>query len=90
MQAHEPDHTTDLCTALTKLFTAFPLYKHTDEARKQRMEQYQLHYDRLSELPADLVESQYSLGRASFAGDAVELLEGTDSPTWAKRGVCAV
>ena len=42
------------------------------------------------DLRRNTYESQYSLGRASFAGDAVELLEGTDSPTWAERGVCAV
>ena len=53
MQNHEPAHTPDLRLALRKLFIAFPLHKQTDEARKQ---QYQLYYDRLRELPADLVE----------------------------------
>ena len=53
MQNHEPAHTPDLRLALRKLFTAFPPYKQTDEARK---EQYQLYYDRLRALPADLVE----------------------------------
>lgn len=48
--------TTDLSHSLDKLFTAFPLHYHSDEARAQRKHQYQLYHERLRGLPRDLVE----------------------------------
>ena len=50
------DHEPDLRSALTKLFTAFPLHSQTAATRTERKHQYALYHDRLRELPVDLVE----------------------------------
>lgn len=45
----------ELRDALTKLFTAFPLRSASDDERRERKQQYQLYYERLGELPVDVV-----------------------------------
>lgn len=49
--------THDLRESLDKLFAAFPLHYHSEEALEQRKQQYRLYHDRLCQLPGDLIES---------------------------------
>ena len=48
---------TSLCAALDKLFVAFPLHSHRDDARHARKQQYQLYHERLASMPVDLVHA---------------------------------
>ncbi len=45
----------ELRDALSRLFTAFPLRSANEDERRERKQQYQLYYERLADLPVDVV-----------------------------------